>query len=135
MKGHPVVLAPRSSAGGWHKVEIWYDGVDGRLKVSVDGYPLVDRVDVQAADGSSVDVYRMMMVASTVSPLAEVLFDDLEFWNFPPGGCIRPLAACPDVHQSPIRCKEELLSDRHAFEQGALLYSPPSHVGDADKDR
>jgi hypothetical protein len=80
----PVVLAEEASAAGWHQVEIWLDAAGSRFKVSIDGQPLVDRGDVRAADGESIETYRMMMVGSTVAPLAEVLFDDLEFWSAPP---------------------------------------------------
>ena len=52
--------------------------------MSVDGHPLVDRPEVTAADGSGVDEYRIVTMASTVAPLAEVLVDNLEFWTFPP---------------------------------------------------
>jgi hypothetical protein len=80
----PVVLAEEASAHGWHRVEIWLDAIGGRFKVSIDGQALVDRGDVRAADGERIDTYRMMMVGSTVAPIAEVLFDDLEFWSAPP---------------------------------------------------
>ena len=85
MNSVPVVLAPRSSPEGWHKVEIWLDQVDGRFKVAIDGQTLVDRAVMPANTGRRFDTYRMMMVSSTVAPLAEVLFDDLEFWDAPPG--------------------------------------------------
>ena len=80
----PVRLADEASAAGWHKVEIWLDAISGRFKVSIDDRPLVDRSDVRPADGQRIDTWRMMMVGSTVAPIARVLFDDLEFWSAPP---------------------------------------------------
>ena len=81
----PVVLAAASEPAGWHKVEIWLDRVGGRFKVAIDGRTLVDRGGLLVGrDGRRIDDYRMMTVSSTVAPLAEVLFDDLEFWNLPP---------------------------------------------------
>ena len=81
----PVVLAAESSPAGWHRVEIWLDRSGGRFKVAIDGQTLVDKGgDLVGAGGNRIDDYRMMMVSSTVAPLAEVLFDDLEFWDAPP---------------------------------------------------
>ena len=80
----PVTLADEASAAGWHKVEIWLDAVSGRFKVSIDDRLLVDRGDVRPVDGGRIDTWRMMMVGSTVAPIARVLFDDLEFWSAPP---------------------------------------------------
>lgn len=82
----PVVLAAETSAAGWHKVEIWLDRSGGRFKVAIDGQTLVDRGGpLMGTSGNRIDDYRMMMVSSTVAPLAEVLFDDVEFWSLPPG--------------------------------------------------
>ena len=82
----PVTLADEADAAGWHQVEIWLDAIGGRFKVSIDGQPLVDRGDVHAENGERIDTWRMMMVGSTVAPLARMLFDDLEFWSAPPAG-------------------------------------------------
>jgi hypothetical protein len=80
----PVTLADEADAAGWHLVEIWLDSIGGRFKASIDGHPLVDRGDIRAAGDDRIDTWRMMMVGSTVAPLARVLFDDLEFWSAPP---------------------------------------------------
>ena len=84
-KAVPVVLAAQTSPNGWHKVEIWLDRPGGRFKVAIDGQTLVDRGGaLMGPSGNRIDDYRMMMVSSTVAPLAEILFDDLEFWDLPP---------------------------------------------------
>jgi hypothetical protein len=89
----PVTIAPESSASGWHKVEIWLDPDAGRFKVAIDGQTLVDRAGVLVGNGGEwIKNFRMMMVASSVAPLAEVLFDDVEFWDLPPADAFAPAA-------------------------------------------
>ena len=88
LKTAPVMIAPSTSAEGWHKVEIWIDLTQGRFKVAIDRQVLADRTgDLIGARGDSqkrTGLFKMMMVHSDVAPLAEVLFDDLEIWNTPP---------------------------------------------------
>jgi len=91
----PVTIASNAEPSGWHKVEIWLDSIDGRFKVSIDGHPLVDRGDVHPAGGDRIDAWRMMLVGSSVAPLAQVLFDDLEFWDLPPADAFDAAVAQP----------------------------------------
>jgi hypothetical protein len=90
LKSAPVVMAADSSAGGWHKVEVWMNRPGGQFKVFIDGQRLIDyNGRLMGSSGSRVDQFKMAMVYSTVSPLTKTLFDDLEFWSAPPADAWR----------------------------------------------
>ncbi|HVL56600.1 MAG TPA: hypothetical protein VM491_08840, partial [Burkholderiaceae bacterium] len=84
----PVVLAPHSSAEGWHKVEVWIDRPGGRFRAAIDGVDLVDRRGpLMGASGNTMSQFMYMVQYSPTSPVSvvtETLFDDLELWDAPP---------------------------------------------------
>ena len=81
----PVVLAPHDAAQGWHKVEVWMDRPGNRFRAAIDDAVLADhRGPLMGSSGNRIDVMLMMIVYSSVAPLAGVLFDDLEVWSAPP---------------------------------------------------
>lgn len=85
LRSVPVVMAPDSSASGWHKVEVWMNRPGGKFKVTIDGSQLIDYSGkLMGNSGNRVDQLKLMMLYSTVSPLTKTLFDDLEIWSSVP---------------------------------------------------
>lgn len=90
LKSVPIVMAPDSSASGWHKVEIWMNRPGGKFKVHIDGQQLIDYSGkLMGASGARVDQLKLAMVYSTVSPVTKTLFDDLEIWSSVPADAWR----------------------------------------------
>jgi hypothetical protein len=85
LKTRPVVIAPASSAQGWHRVEVWMNRPGGRFKAAIDGATLIDYSGpLMGASGNRTNHLKTMMVYSDVAPIAETFFDDVEFWSQPP---------------------------------------------------
>jgi hypothetical protein len=87
LRSVPVVMAPDSSADGWHEVAIWMNRPGGQFKVAIDGVVLIDRNAALMGDsGAVVDQLKLAMLYSTVSPLTKTMWDDLEIWSVVPDG-------------------------------------------------
>lgn len=92
----PVVLAPETSAAGWHLVEVWMDrtkGAQSRFRAAIDGVTLVNHTGpLMGPTAEVVNQVKLAIVYSDSSmgqlvshgPMS-VLFDELELWDSPPG--------------------------------------------------